>query len=60
MLSMLSFGAPSVNSCPNFDVFSWPGILLMMLLLRGGMVGGGEGGSAEENRLSAMVNGEYR
>ena len=59
MLSMPSFGAPSVNSCPNFDVSSCSGTLLM-LLLRGGMVGGGEGGSTEENGLSAMVNGGYR
>ena len=56
---MLSFGATSVNSCPNFDIFPCLGTLLM-LLLRGGIVGGVEGGSAEENRLSAMVNGEYR
>ena len=55
---MPSFGAPSVNSCPNFDVSSCSGTLLM-LLLRGGMVGGGEGGRVEETGLSAMVNGEY-
>ena len=58
MLSMLSFGAISVNSCPNFDVLSCTGTLLM-LFLRGGVVGGREGGRAEENGLSAMVNGEY-
>ena len=58
MLSMSSFGADSVNSCPNFDIVSWKATLLL-LLLRGGMVGGGEGGIAEENGLSAMVNGEY-
>ena len=60
MLSMLSFGATSVNSCPNFDVFSCTGTLLMLLLLIGGKVGGGEGGRAEENGSSAMVNGESR
>ena len=59
MLSMSSFDAKSVNSCPNFDVLSCSGTLLL-LLLREGMVGGGEGGSAEENGSSAMVNGGYR
>ena len=59
MLSMSSFDAKSVNSCPNFDVLSCSGTILL-LLLREGMVGGGEGGRAEEIGSSAMVNGGYR
>ena len=58
MICILSFGATSVNSCQIFDAFSCTGTLLM-LLLRVGIVGGREGGRAEENRLSAMVDGEY-
>ena len=59
MLSMSSFDAKSVNSCPNFDVLSCSGTLLLLLLI-GGKVGGGEGGRAEENGSSAMVNEESR
>ena len=59
MLSMSSFDAKSVNSCPNFDVL-YCSETLLLLLLREGMVGGGERGSAEEHGSSTMVNGGYR
>ena len=58
MSSMSSFGAVSVNSSPYFDVVSCKETSLM-LLLRRGIVGGGEERRAEENGLSAIVNGEY-